>query len=181
MENPIPSIARGVSSVEMCARGKRRQPDSRPTRMSAIKPPRNKAARIHSTTGGRLRINPRGGSFCCAKSSESAPLSSAGWRSPCFAAGAVAGSWGTSLNSRGTLTMLAPKKRGRQANARPSERSQDRPPRFSHQSCGVKKPECANRASARQYSYQRECRDCTRQDCQRHPASQPRMRFRQGK
>jgi hypothetical protein len=85
--------------------------------MSAINPPRNKAARIHNATGGRLRIKPRGGSFCCANSSESASLSSAGWRPPEVAARAAGGLCGSSLNSGGTLTMLAPKKSGRQASA----------------------------------------------------------------
>ena len=138
MENMIPSIARGQSSAGMGACGKRRQPDASPTRMSAINPPRNNAASIHSAKGGRLRIRPRGGSFCRANSSESASLSSARRRSSASEAGAPEGSCGSSLNSRGTLTMLAPKKSGRQANARPSESFQRNLARFSQQSCGRK-------------------------------------------
>src|SRR5271154_646378 len=52
MENAIPSIARGDSGPEMCACRERRQPDASSTRMSAINPPRNSAARIHSATCG---------------------------------------------------------------------------------------------------------------------------------
>jgi hypothetical protein len=166
------------SQCGMYACGKRRQPDASPTRMSAINPPRNNAARIHSATCGRLRISPRGGSFCCANSSGSAPLSSAARRSRRFAAGVSVGSCGSSLNSRGTVMMLAPKKSGQQGNAHPSERSQGTPSRGSHQKCGTKKSEWANRALARQDSHQRECHNCTREDCQRYPTPQLRMRFR---
>jgi hypothetical protein len=158
--------------------GKSRQPDESPTRMRAISPPRNSAARIHSATCGRLRISPRGGSFCCANSRESVSLSSVRRSSPAPEAGALAVSWGSSLNSRGTATMLAPKKSGRQEIV-------------YHRSIGERRPasvnvelrrntaRCARSALARQNSNQRECHDCTGEDCQCHPPPQLRMRFRQ--
>src|SRR5271156_2933051 len=178
MENAIPSIARSDSSAEMRACRERRQPDASPTRMSAINPPRNSAARIHSATGRRLRISPRGGSFGCANSSESPSLSSSERRSPRSEPGVAAGSCGSSLNLWGTVTMLAPKKSGRQGNARPFERPQGNSSRCSLQKCGTKNSEWTNRALARQDFHQRERHDCAREDCQRHPSPQLRMRFR---
>jgi hypothetical protein len=137
MENAIPSIARGDCSAELCADGKRRQPDESPTRMRAINPPRNKAASIHSATCGRLRISPRGGSVCRANSSESASLSSPAPGSLEAAARPAGGLCGSSLNSRGTATMLAPKKSGRQGDAYPSIRSQGNSFSFGQQSRGA--------------------------------------------
>jgi hypothetical protein len=187
MENTIPSIARGDCGAELCAYGKRRQPDESPTRMRAINsllkkdleraavstvrhcrsrkankkrgssslrcsewraktvfqqavnPPRNKAASIHSATCGRLRISPGGGSVGRANSSESASLSSPALGSLEAAARPAGGLCGSSLNSRGTATMLAPKKSGRQGNACPSIRSQGNSFSFSHQSRGAEK------------------------------------------
>ena len=139
MENTIPSIARGDCGAELCAYGKRRQPDESPTRMRAINPPRNKAASIHSATCGRLRISPGGGSVGRANSSESASLTSPALGSLEAAARPAGGLCGSSLNSRGTATMLAPEKSGRQGNARPSIRSQGNSFSFSHQSRGAEK------------------------------------------
>lgn len=181
MENPIPSIARGDSSAEMHACEKRRQPDSSPTRMSAISPPSSNAAKIHSTTGGRLRINPGGGSFCCANSSASVSLSSAGRRSPDAAALATGGRCGSSLNLRGTVMMLAPKKSGRQANTGSSDGGPQIHLASTSKSAERKNLVCSNLALARQNSNQRECHDCTSEDCQNYPAPQPRVRFREGK
>jgi hypothetical protein len=92
----------------------RSQPEASPTSMRAINPPSNNAARIHTATCGRLRISPRGGCVGSAKSSESSPVSSTGWRTRRSAAGAAVGARGSSLNSGGTMTMLAPKKSARQ-------------------------------------------------------------------
>ena len=178
MENTIPSIARGAGSAELYSSGKHRQPDASPTRMRAISPPRNKAASIHSTTGGRLRINPRGGSFCRAKSSDSASLSSARRRSPAPDVGVLAGSWGSSLNLRGTATMLAPKKSGRQGIVHHRSIREGHLASVNDELLRETAP-CAHRALARQNSNQRECHDCPGEDCQRHPSPQPRMRFRQ--
>jgi hypothetical protein len=155
--------------------GKSRQPDERPTRMRAINPPRNSAARIHSATCGRLRISPRGGSFCCANSRESVSLSSVRRRSPAPEAGALAVLWGSSLNSGGTATMLAPKKSGRQEIV---HHRSIRERRLVSVNVELLR-ETARCALARQNSNQRECHDCTGKDCQRHPPPQLRMRFRQ--
>jgi hypothetical protein len=87
------------AKAEAGARGKRLQSEASPTRSKAINPPNNNAARIHTATCGRLRISPRGGSLGRAKSSESSPVSSTGWRAPLSAAGAVSRSCGSLLNS----------------------------------------------------------------------------------
>jgi hypothetical protein len=162
-------------AVRKCMRvEKRRQPDASPTRMRAIKPPRNNAARIHSATCGRLRISPRGGSFCRANSSESPSLSSAGWGPPRPAAGAVGGSRGSSLNSRGTLTMLAPKKSKRQGNVDGKAREKRRLA-SALEASRRQTAEYANRALARQNTNQCERHDCASEDSQRHPTPQLRM------
>jgi hypothetical protein len=144
--------------------------------MSAINPPRNKAARIHNATGGRLRIRPRGGSFCCANSRDSAS-SSARRRSFRSAAGAASGSRGSSLKSGGTATMLAPKKSGRQGFVHQRAIGESRLASAFLKS-RRKTAACAQHGLARQNSHQRECHDCTREDCQHHPTAQTRMGFR---
>ena len=177
MENTIPSIARGETSAEMYACRKRHQPDSSPTRISAINPPRNSAARIHSATCGRLRISPRGGSFCCANSRESVSLSSVRRRSPAPEADVLVVSWESSLNSRGTATMLAPKKSGRQGIVHQRGIAEGRLASVIVKSRRKASP-CEHRALARQNCHQGECHDCTGEDCQRHPSPQLWMRFR---
>ena len=177
MENAIPSIARGDCSAELCADGKRRQPDESPTRMRAINPPRNKAASIHSATCGRLRISPGGGSVGRANSSESASLTSPALGSLEAAARPAGGLCGSSLNSRGTATMLAPKKSGRQGIVHQRGIAEGRLASVIVKSRRKASP-CEHRALARQNCHQGECHDCTGEDCQRHPSPQLWMRFR---
>jgi hypothetical protein len=98
-------------------RVKQSQSEASPTSSKAINPPRSNAARIHTATCGRLRISPRGGSLGRAKSSESSPVSSTGWRAPLCAPDAASRSCGSLLNSGVTASMLAPKKTMRQGKA----------------------------------------------------------------
>jgi hypothetical protein len=126
-------------------RGKQSQSEANPTSSRAINPPSKNAARIHTATCGLLRINPRGGSFGCAKSSESSPVSSTGWRAPLSAAGVALRSGGSLLNSCVTATMLAPKKTTRQGKACPKSLPENVP--GSGRTWGGENSECSNQVA----------------------------------
>jgi hypothetical protein len=74
--------------------------------------------------------------------------------------------------------MLAPKKSAPQGKVSKSECVKSG---FTSaiEDAGPKKPTWSNLVLTSQNSNQRERHDCTRQDCQRHPTAQLRMRSRQ--
>ena len=172
--NSVGAHAEGAAGTQES----QRQSEARPTSSRAIIPPRNSAARIQNATCGRLRISPRGGSVSRAKSSASSSVSSTGWRTPWAASGVVAGSCASSLNSRGTKMMLAPKKSTRQGKVC-AKSAEEEPLYYPINDAQQKTSRCSNRALVNQNSHQRECHDGSRQDCQQHPTAQLWMRLRQ--